>query len=207
MGFSLRYAPSMRNGVHRSDRGNAILANVALEGTHAFLLPYVRQRRVAITTHLAGLPDLVLASAHLDTGGAPPGAWPVRYGAGRLVQAAELAHRLIDPQHEASVVLGADLNSPLGMRDPVVRALLEGGLQPARRVGRWRHTYHAGVRLPLDYVLYRSPTGRVREVSVERIDEAPGDRTPRVFGSDHHPLFARVELVESADSHAMDAAG
>jgi len=195
MGLSLRYAPSMRNGVHQSDRGNAILSNVALDGTHAFLLPYVRQRRVALTTHMAGLPDLVFASAHLDTGGAPPGGWQLRYGAGRLVQAAELAHRLIDPEHHASVVLGADLNSPLGMRDPVVRALQDGGLQLARRVGDWRHTYHASVRLPLDYVLYRSPAGRFRDVWVQRIDEVPGDRTPRVFGSDHHPLLTRVDFT------------
>ncbi len=195
MGFSLRYAPSMRNGVHRSDRGNAILSNVALEGTHAFLLPYVRQRRVAIATHLAGVPDLVVASAHLDTGGSPPGARRLRYGAGRLIQAAELAHRLIDPGHAASVVLGADLNAPLGMNDPVVRALLDGGLRAARRIGRWRHTYHAGVRLPLDYVLYRSPAGDLADVCVERIDEVPGDRSARVFGSDHHPLFARVDFV------------
>lgn len=201
MGFSLRYAPSMRNGVHRSDRGNAILSSVALEGTHAFLLPYVRQRRVALTTHITGLPDLVLASAHLDTGGSPPGGWQIRYGAGRLVQAAELAHRLIDPEHAASVVLGADLNAPLGMRDPVVRALLDGGLHLARRVGTWRHTYHARVRLPLDYVLYRSPANRIRDVCVERIDEVPGDRSARVFGSDHHPLFARVDFVDAVDPH------
>lgn len=197
-GFSLRYAPSMRNGVHRSDRGNAILANVALEGTHSFLLPYVRQRRVAITTHLHGVDDVVLASAHLDTGGAPRGGPRLqRYGAGRLVQAAELAYRLVDPEHDACVVLGADLNSPLGMRDPVVRALLDGGLHAARRIGTWRHTYHARIRLPLDYVLYRSPTGRIREVSVTRIDEAPDDRSARVFGSDHHPLFARVEFRDA----------
>lgn len=197
MGFSLRYAPSMRNGLHRSDRGNAILSNVALEGTHAFLLPYVRQRRVALTTHLAGLPELVLASAHLDTGGSPPGAWRLRYGAGRLVQAAELAHQLVDPAHDASVILGADLNAPFGLRDPVVRALLDGGLHVARRVGKWRHTYHAGVRLPLDYVLHRSPAGRFSDVSVERIDEAPDDRSARVFGSDHHPLFARIDFAEA----------
>src|SRR5690606_34907177 len=112
-------------------------------------------------------------------------------------QAAELAYRLVDPEHDACVVLGADLNSPLGMRDPVVRALLDGGLHAARRIGTWRHTYHARIRLPLDYVLYRSPTGRIREVSVTRIDEAPDDRSARVFGSDHHPLFARVEFRDA----------
>ncbi len=198
-GLSLRYAPSMRNGQHRSDRGNAILANVALTDTHSFLLPYVRQRRVAVTTHLAGVDDLVLASAHLDTGGSPPGA-PLltRFGAGRLLQADELAHRLVDPEHQACVVLGADLNTALGVRDPVVRALVTAGFHPATRVGEWRHTFHARVRLLLDHVLYRSPTSRIARVLVARVDEVPGDRSSRVFGSDHHPLLARVEFATPA---------
>jgi hypothetical protein len=29
---------------------------------------------------------------------------------------------------------------------------------------------------------------------VERLDEHPRDRGPTVFGSDHHPLLARLEL-------------
>lgn len=197
--LSLRYAPSMRNGQHRSDRGNAVLANVALENTHSFLLPYVRQRRVTITTHLAGVDDVVLASAHLDTGGSPPGAPLItRFAAGRLLQADELIHRLIDPEHQACVLLGADLNTPLGVRDPVVRALVTAGFHPATRVGDWRHTFHARVRLLLDHVLYRSPTNRVARVLVSRVDEVPGDRSSRVFGSDHHPLLARLEFADSA---------
>ncbi len=200
-GLSLRYAPSMRNGQHRSDRGNAILANVALEDTHCFLLPYVRQRRVTVTTHLAGIDDIVLASAHLDTGGTPPGTRRLaRFGAGRLLQSDELAHRLVDPEHDACVLLGADLNTPLGVLDPVVRSLVRAGFHPAMRVGEWRHTYHARVRLLLDHVLYRSPTGRIRRVSVSRVDEVPGDRTSRVFGSDHHPLLARVDFTSGPDT-------
>ena len=194
-GLSVRYAPSMRNGHHPSDRGNAILANVALDDTHAFLLPYVRQRRVAVTTHIAGIADVVLATAHLDTGGRIAGS-PLlsRFGAGRLAQSAELIARLVDPEHPACVVLGADLNTPLGVRDPVMRALVTGGFHPAHRVGDWWHTYHARVRLHLDHVLFRSPTGRIRAVEVTRVDEVPGDRSARVFGSDHHPLIARVHF-------------
>src|SRR5690606_4943729 len=106
MGYSLRYAPSMRTGLHRSDRGNAILANVALEGTHAFLLPYVRQRRVAITTHIAGVDDLVLASAHLDVGRAPPGGWQLRAGGGRPVPAPQPGPRAVEPEPRARLGLG-----------------------------------------------------------------------------------------------------
>lgn len=212
-GLSIRYTPSMRNGHHRSDRGNAILASVALEDTHSFLLPHVRQRRVAVTTHLSGIADVVLATAHLDTGGAPRAIAARRaarglrrYGAGRLVQANELIHRLVDPEHTACVVLGADLNTALGVRDPVVRALVTAGFHPAKRVGSWRHTYHARVRLLLDHVLYRSPTGRIARVRVTRVDEAAGDRSARVFGSDHHPLFARVDFRSPSDGDDSESA-
>jgi hypothetical protein len=34
----------------------------------------------------------------------------------------------------------------------------------------------------------------VRHATVERLDEHPQDRGPTVFGSDHHPLVARLEL-------------
>jgi len=36
--------------------------------------------------------------------------------------------------------------------------------------------------------------GHIAHSSVERIDEMPGDRGRRIFGSDHHPLFARIDL-------------
>src|SRR5690606_953726 len=49
LGMSLRFAPSMRNGRHRSDRGNAILATVPLLETEAIELPFTYQRRVALT--------------------------------------------------------------------------------------------------------------------------------------------------------------
>lgn len=195
--LSLRYAPSMRNGHHRSDRGNAILASVALDDTHAFLLPYVRQRRVAVTTHIAGIDDIVLATAHLDTGGRKRGG-PLLggYGAGRLAQSDELVHRLVDPDHHACVVLGADLNTPLGVRDPIMRSLVTSGFHPATRIGSWRHTYHGKLRMHLDHVLFRSPSHRIASVEVTRVDEVPGDRSPSVFGSDHHPLLARVRFRE-----------
>src|SRR5690606_17374057 len=96
-GLSLRYAPSMRNGLHRSDRGNAILSTVALGSAHAFLLPYVWQRRVAVTAEIAGLPDFALASVHLDVGGQPERRRFGRYGGGRTAQAEALVRRLAPP--------------------------------------------------------------------------------------------------------------
>lgn len=194
-GLSLRYSPSMRNGSHGSDRGNAILASVRLGDAHAFLLPYVRQRRVAVTAQLAGHRDITFVSAHLDTHGRSPGASSRRLGAGRAAQARALGRTIAGM--DGSVILGADLNSLLGMTDPAVHELVEAGLHPARRVGTWTHTFHRPLRLLLDHVLFRSPDYRIVRISVVRIDEVEGDRSRTVFGSDHHPLLARVDLDAS----------
>jgi endonuclease/exonuclease/phosphatase family metal-dependent hydrolase len=184
----------MRNGAHRSDRGNAILSTVALADSSAFELPFVRQRRSAVTTRIAGLPAVLLASAHLDVSGQPDRRRLGPFGAGRSIQAKALAERLVTDAND-SVFLGADLNTQLGMFDPALRALVEAGLRPARRVGRWRHTYHKGpVRLLLDHVLYLAPPDHDVAVSVRRLDERPGDRGRHVFGSDHHPLLVAVDL-------------
>lgn len=212
-GLSLRYSPSMRNGAHGSDRGNAILATVRLGESHAFLLPYVRQRRVAVTAQIAGHAGLTFVSAHLDTHGRMQGPAAglgasaaglggpagrggpraVRVGAGRAAQARALGHAL--EGIAGSVILGADLNSLFGMTDPALHELVQAGLHPARRVGNWSHTFHRPLRLLLDHVLYRPADHHIESVSVVRIDEVEGDRSRTVFGSDHHPLLARVQLA------------
>ena len=204
-GLSLRYSPSMRNGAHSSDRGNAVLATVRLGEAHAFLLPYVRQRRVAVSAKIAGHAAFTFVSAHLDTHGRMrPAAAPgrrgptgrsARFGAGRAAQARALA-RVLDPI-DGSVILGADLNSLFGITDPAVRELVGAGMHPARRIGNWNHTFHRPLRLLLDHVLYRSTDRRIQSVSVVRLDEVEGDRSRTVFGSDHHPLLARVQLVHT----------
>lgn len=182
-GLSLRYVASMRNGAHASDRGNAVLADVALGAWDGWVLPFARQRRVAVAAELAGFPGLRFASAHLDVGrgGAP----------GRMAQAAALGRHLADC---GDAVLGADLNTPFGTSDPAYQALIRTGLAPAVRVGGWRHTFHGPIFLRLDHVLFRSPTGRIGSVEVVRLDENSRDFGARVFGSDHHPLLARVVL-------------
>ena len=196
LGLTLRYEPSMRNGRHRSDRGNAILSTVAFEQAHPILLPYVRQRRTAIAVKLAGsCGDLWLSTAHLDTRGAHqphPPARPARaFGGGRAVQAGALADSLLAISGgEADVILAGDLNSYLGLRDPAVRAFIERGFRHGERLGRWRHTFHAPINLMLDHVLFK-PGSRVKAVQVRRLDEG-FDRERRVFGSDHHPLLATV---------------
>jgi endonuclease/exonuclease/phosphatase family metal-dependent hydrolase len=194
-GMSLRYAPSMRNGAARSDRGNAILATCAIGSTYAFSLPLLRQRRVAVAADLVGLPKLTFVSTHLEnrTGLAHGLRSAVGFGSRRAEQAEALWRRIIAAE-AGDVVLGADLNTARGSRDPAYQSLLRAGFQPAPRVGRWTHTYHGLMRLPLDHVLVHTGGGPVRSTTVRRIDEHPQDRSWRIFGSDHHPLLARIEL-------------
>jgi endonuclease/exonuclease/phosphatase family metal-dependent hydrolase len=195
LGLSLRYAPSMRNGDERSDRGNAVLSTAALAGSHAFTLPFVRQRRVAVAAEVEGLEGIAFVSAHLDTWGRPPEdrGWRWRFGAGRAAQASHLARRIIHAEGKRGVVIGADLNTPLGTRDPAVRALVRAGFTPAARQGSWGYSFRGPVKLLLDHVLYHAAASRLRSVSVTRLD-AEGGGGKRVFGSDHHPLLARVSL-------------
>jgi endonuclease/exonuclease/phosphatase family metal-dependent hydrolase len=191
LGLNLRYAPSMRNGVLLSDRGNAILSTLPLEDAHAFELPLVLQRRVAVSAGvtLAGH-KLRLVSAHLDPRGPPGHQW---LGAsGRAVQA---RHLVASVPHE-TVILGADLNLGRGRYEPAWRLLGDAGftfgVPPSSPA--WRHTFHALPRLVLDYLLVRDHAGAIHHARVHRLDEHPRDRGPRVFGSDHHPLLTRIDL-------------
>ena len=191
LALNLRYVPSMRNATNRSDRGNAILSDLPLADTVAFELPMVLQRRVPVvaTLPLAQGP-LHVASVHLDPRGPPGYAW---LGvAGRAAQTEYLLQQLAGDL----VVLGADLNLGRGRREPSWRMLHHEGFVagvPPVTPG-WGHTFHAMPRLVLAYVLVRDRAGRIARADVERLDEDPRDRGPSVFGSDHHPLLARVEL-------------
>lgn len=191
LGLSLRYAPSMRNGVLSSDRGNAILSTLPLEDAHAVELPLVLQRRVVVSAVITlGGHRLRLVSAHLDPRGPPGHQW--LGAAGRAQQARHLVASVPDE----TVVLGADLNLGRGRYEPAWRLLGDAGFTfgvPPGSPG-WRHTFHSLPRLVLDYLLVRDRAGAIRHAHVHRLDEHPRDRGPWVFGSDHHPLLARIDL-------------
>lgn len=197
LGLNLRYAPSMRNGSAQSDRGNAILSTLPLEGARAIELPLVLQRRVAVTASLAlGDTRIRMVSAHLDPRGPPGHRW--LGAAGRALQ----AHHLIASVQDDTTVLGADLNLGRGRYERAWRLLGEAGftfgVPPS--LPRWRHTFHALPRLVLDYLLVRDRGGVIGEARVHRLDEHPQDRGARVFGSDHHPLLARIDLQPPRES-------
>ena len=191
LGMNLRYAPSMRNGAWPSDRGNAILSTLPLEDAQAIELPLVLQRRVAVTSAVRlGGRRVRLISAHLDPRGPPGHKW--LGAAGRALQVRHLVASVADDP----AVLGADLNLGRGRYEPAWRLLGEAGftfgVPPS--LPTWRHTFHALPRLVLDYLLVRD-SGRVFSgARVHRLDEDPNDRGARVFGSDHHPLLARIDL-------------
>jgi endonuclease/exonuclease/phosphatase family metal-dependent hydrolase len=191
LGLHLRYAPSMRNGAERTDRGNAILSTLPLRDAAAVELPFEYQRRAAVVASLDLGPErLRLVSAHLDPRGPVGHKW--LGAAGRAVQ----MRHLLEALREDTVVLGADLNLGRGRAEPAWRSLAEAGFRfgvppvlPA-----WRHTYHALPRLVLDYIMVRDRREVVAGARVHRLDEDAADRGPTVFGSDHHPLLARIDL-------------
>jgi endonuclease/exonuclease/phosphatase family metal-dependent hydrolase len=197
LGMNLRYAPSMRNGSEQSDRGNAILSTLPLQEAHAVELPLVLQRRVAVTAAvtLAGT-RLRVVSAHLDPRGPPGHRWLGSNG--RALQAQHLLASLADD----TTILGADLNLGRGRYERAWRLLGEAGftfgVPPS--LPRWRHTFHALPRLVLDYLLVRDREAVIAKAHVHRLDEHPRDRGARVFGSDHHPLLARIDLQPSRKS-------
>lgn len=193
--LSLAYAPSMRNGAHRSDRGNAVLATAALAGATEIPLLFLRQRRVAVAAALQGLPHLRWVSVHLDTHRAWFGseARQRRPGGARAAQAAAIAQQLCDAGTHTTVLAG-DFNTPLGLRDPAARATVAAGFQLAPAAAPYHHTWHGPVRLLLDHVFTHDPARALASIVVQRLDEHTPDRGGTVFGSDHHPLLARVSL-------------
>ena len=197
LGMNLRYAPSMRNGRMQSDRGNAILSTLPLEDAHAIELPHLLQRRVAVRARMrVGAGQLTVVSAHLDPRG--PISHRMLGARGRSLQ----AQHLIDALAQDPVILGADLNIVAGRREATWRLLHTAGFRTGvpEVLPSWRHTFHGVPGLMIDYLLLRDRNSVVTSASVHRLDEHPHDQGKFVFGSDHHPLLARIDFVPAIPS-------
>lgn len=188
-GLHLFYVPSVRNGgdgYPAEDRGNAILSSVPLEGLEAIELPLERERRVAVAARIralsdAGEPlDVQLVNLHLDL----RSSWGRVHrslGAARAEQARTTAERYAD---DSVVVVGGDLNTWFrGHREAAVRILSEAF--PHAETFTTTRTLSTPGFLPdltLDHVFFRLPG----EMSATH--EVVGNR----YGSDHHPVVARI---------------
>lgn len=182
LGLSVYYVPSMRNGASTSeDRGNAILSTEPLSDLEAIELPFERQRRVALQATIA-LHDangrretLRLTNAHLENVGSR---WRLGFlsPVARLTQADALMDRVPE---EGAAVLAGDLNTWFGSLEPAYRRFARG-FDRQRSVDS-RPTF--GI-LRLDHLFVRLPRGW--EADTVRLDR---------FGSDHHPLLARLRAT------------
>jgi endonuclease/exonuclease/phosphatase family metal-dependent hydrolase len=192
LGLALFYAPSMRNGPSRrtdEDRGNAILSTEPLTELSVIELPFERQRRVALeatiqSRHADGAPwTLRITNAQLENLGGLR-----RVGilsvATRLKQARYLL-RLMTPSEHG--VLGGDLNTWFGFREPAYHALARAF---SRDAGRDRRPTF-GRLMRLDHLLFQIP--ETWNTDTVRLDP---------LGSDHHPLLARIRMPPERSSAA-----
>jgi endonuclease/exonuclease/phosphatase family metal-dependent hydrolase len=185
LGLAVYYAPSMRNGApHQTqeDRGNAILSTLPLSDLAAIELPFERQRRVAVEANVHGTRpsgepwSLRVTNVHLDNRAPAKRLWLFATFS-RLRQ----ARGLLDGMHgTGAAVLGGDLNTWGGFDDLVYREMAER--LPVEADDR-RATFAGLARL--DHLLFRLPGGWT--VTTARLDR---------YGSDHHPLLARIAIGE-----------
>ena len=184
--LSLLYVPSMRNGGDPDvpeDRGNAIVSTLPLDSPAVIELPFEHQRRAAALAVVEGRTlggsswRLGVVDVHFDTAMALTRGGPL---SARRRQAAALIDALAAAPDD--MVLGGDLNTWLGSREPALkllrRAFPEGG---DRATTTWKGPL--GLRGGLDHLLAR---GRARWVGVARL--------PDRLGSDHYPVMGIIEF-------------
>lgn len=154
--------------------GNAILSTQPLHDPHEIALPRVRQPRTALvgSLEIAG-ERLFVVNVHLENRVAW---WRGLFSdTARGRQAEALLMMLPGPAHG---ILGGDLNTWLGPREPAWRAMLRRF--PSNPTDPRQPTFHD--RLVLDHLFFDLPAGWTvtRRVSAD------------TFGSDHHPVVAQI---------------
>lgn len=172
-GLSAFFVPVREDGGRIA--GNALLSTLPLVNTRAIALPRERQPRAAAVAEIeVGGQRMFVASTHLEN--------RVSWLRGGLLsdtargrQAEALLRAL--PAADAGI-LGGDMNTWLGEREPAWRAFLERFDDTPR--ARAAQTFRD--RLVLDHVFLDLPQGWRAATRVLR----------DTYGSDHHPVLAVV---------------
>jgi endonuclease/exonuclease/phosphatase family metal-dependent hydrolase len=187
LGWWMYYAPSMRNGdglgKDAEDRGNAILSSMPLENVRAVELPFVTQRRVALTatvTDARNQPKLRVAVTHFDTRAPLLKGWIFGGPAARNRQARGFVDALkeSDAAVQLPLIIGGDLNSYLASKSVIETV---SGIAPHADCGD-KPTHTLGLRL--DHMFANIP------------ESWPGQcvRADDPFGSDHYPLVFSLNI-------------
>ena len=189
LGMNALYVPSMRNGVGapREDRGNAILSTLPLEDETAIELPLEHQRRVAVGAVVRiGTMPVFVTSVHFDTR-RPWFRGSIFAGpAARHRQARALIDALAAARGGIPAIVAGDFNTLAGAREPAI-ATIQRRFPLVSCGNPLTHQFN----LQLDYV-FASDAALVSAC----------DRRASRFGSDHHPLVARLRaeaVVTSAE--------
>jgi endonuclease/exonuclease/phosphatase family metal-dependent hydrolase len=182
--LNVAYVPARRHRPARDeipgeDLGNAVLSTLPLRDVTAIDLPFVRQRRVAVA---AGVDvdgsTLTVVTLHLST------RQPFLRGSilsapfARERQAAALVEALSAIDARSPIIIGGDFNTIGGTREPAIRVMARQFvfIQCGSPI-----THDWG--LSLDY-LFASDASIVQDCG----------RLRQRYGSDHHPLVARVAV-------------
>jgi endonuclease/exonuclease/phosphatase family metal-dependent hydrolase len=154
--------------------GNAILSTLPFDAPRIISLPRQRQARAVAAAEITVSGErLFVASVHLENRLAW---WKALFSdVGRGRQARALVQQLPAGQHG---VLGGDLNTWLGPREPAWREMRRRF--PDARFDSRQPTFRD--RLVLDHLLFDLPDGWTATTRVMKDD----------YGSDHHPVVAVV---------------
>jgi len=170
--LSFFFAPTRADSTRTS--GNAILSTRPLQDAHIVMLDRERQpRTAAVATIRLDAATLFLVNVHLENRAAW---WRILFSdSARSRQATTLLEQL---PAQAPGILGGDLNTWLGPREPALRAMFERFADTPS--DQPQPTFRG--RLVLDHLFFDVPDGWAvfRRVIPDR------------YGSDHHPVVGVV---------------
>ena len=178
-GLAFFFAPV--RGDERRMSGNAILSTRPLQDPRVLALERERQPRSAVAATIRLDSDtLFIVDVHLEN---RVTWWRALFSdTARRRQARALIEQL--PEHEHGI-LGGDLNTWLGPREPAWRDMMRRFPDTPRDPPQ--PTFHD--RLVLDHLFFDLPAGWTATRRVVK----------DAYGSDHHPVVAIVSLEQASD--------